>query len=225
MEIRRLTICGRSLLGPTENLCTPADCGAVRNTSRAGTQSRGHELCVALNGWQVAGKKPATHPAGLADDLPRLPPGGGWSAVIGALQLAEFLEEDGPRLMPASYVTTGSHQTLEHMVRTHGRSPTSSFLLCSLFSDVLDLPQEAYLDFPRTREREAATPTTVNVLPRTPSDHGTSAPAPKSEALHRTARPRVSGRPPRRMGGKALPGGPSGFETRRWHDMRCLFFR
>ena len=74
----------------------------------------------------------------------------------GALQFAELLEEDGPRLVPASYVTTGSHHTFEHMVRTHGRSPTSSFLLCSLFCDALCLPRDAYLDFPRTREREAA---------------------------------------------------------------------
>ena len=42
------------------------------------------------------------------------------------------------------------------MVRAHGRSPTSSFLLCSLFSDALGLLQEAYLDFPRSREWEVA---------------------------------------------------------------------
>ena len=74
----------------------------------------------------------------------------------GALQFAELLEEDGPRLVPASYVTTGSPPTFEHMVRTHGRNPTSSFLLCSLFSDALGLPQEAYLDSPGTREWEVA---------------------------------------------------------------------
>ena len=45
----------------------------------------------------------------------------------GTLQFAELLE-DGPRLV-AAYVTTGSHQTFDHMVRTHGKSPTSSFLL------------------------------------------------------------------------------------------------
>ena len=74
----------------------------------------------------------------------------------GAVQFAEVLEEDGPRLVPASHVTTGSHPTFEHMVRTHGRSPTSSFLLCSLFSDTLGLPQEAYQIFPRTREWKVA---------------------------------------------------------------------
>ena len=42
------------------------------------------------------------------------------------------------------------------MVRIHRRSPTSSFLLCSLFCDALCLPRDAYLDFPRTREWEAA---------------------------------------------------------------------
>ena len=39
---------------------------------------------------------------------------------------------------------------------THGSSPTSSFLLCSLFGDALGLPQGAYLDFPRPREWQAA---------------------------------------------------------------------
>ena len=74
----------------------------------------------------------------------------------GALQFAELLEEDDPRVVPASCVTTGPHPTFEHMVRTHGRSPNTSLLLCSLFSDALGLPREFYLNFPRTREREVA---------------------------------------------------------------------
>ena len=41
------------------------------------------------------------------------------------------------------------------MVRTHGSSPTSSFLLCSLFGDALGLPQGAYLDFSRPRKWRA----------------------------------------------------------------------
>ena len=96
------------------------------------------------------------HPAELAEDLPRPRPGGRWPAVAGALPFAEFLEEDDPRLGPASYVTTGSHDTFEEMVRTHGSNPTSWFLLCSLFGDALGLPQGAYLDFPRPRELTAA---------------------------------------------------------------------
>ena len=75
----------------------------------------------------------------------------------GALNFVELLEEDGPRLVPASYVTTGSHSTFEHTVRTRGRAQTSSSLLCSLLSDALGLPQEAYLNFPRTRKWEVAT--------------------------------------------------------------------
>lgn len=54
-------------------------------------------------------------------------------------------------------MTTGFQHTFEHMVSIHGRSPTSSFLLCCQFSDSLSLPQEAYLDFPRAREWEAVT--------------------------------------------------------------------
>ena len=55
-----------------------------------------------------------------------------------------------------SYVTTGVHNTFDLMLSALGRSPTSSFVLCSLFRDALDLPQEAYLDFPRTREWKTA---------------------------------------------------------------------
>ena len=58
--------------------------------------------------------------------------------------------------MAASDVTTGSHHAFEHMVRTHRRSPTSLFLLCSLFIDALGLPHEDQLDFPPTREWDAA---------------------------------------------------------------------
>ena len=59
-------------------------------------------------------------------------------------------------LESASYVTTGIYGRFELMLPAHGRSPTSSFLLCSLFCDVLDLPQGAYLDFPSPREWEMA---------------------------------------------------------------------
>ena len=73
-----------------------------------------------------------------------------------AQQFAERLQEGVPRLDSASYVTTGSHDTFELMVRAHGRSPTLSFLLCSLLSDVLDPPSQVYLDSLLSREWEAA---------------------------------------------------------------------
>ena len=66
------------------------------------------------------------------------------------------MEEDAPRSDLPSYVTTGSHDTFEEMVRTHGRSPTFSFLLCFLFADALGLPQGAFVDFSRPREWRAA---------------------------------------------------------------------
>ena len=46
--------------------------------------------------------------------------------MAGALQFAELLEEDGPRLDPASHLTTDSHDTFEKTMRTHGSGPTSS---------------------------------------------------------------------------------------------------
>ena len=51
---------------------------------------------------------------------------------------------------------TASHDTFGLVVRVHGRSPTSSFLLCPLFSDALGLPSRPYLDSPRSREWESA---------------------------------------------------------------------
>ena len=110
--------------------------------------------CVACRSEWPARNRPL-YPAELAEDLPSPRPGERWAAVAGTLQFVELLEEDGPRLDPASDVTTGSHDTFEEMVRTHGSSPTSSFLLSSLFGDALGLPQGAYLDFPRPRKWRA----------------------------------------------------------------------
>ena len=74
---------------------------------------------------------------------------GRWGAVMGTLLFAVRVQRHTSGLESASYVTTG-------MLRAHGRTPTSSFLLCSLFCDVLDLPQGAYLDFHRPGEWETA---------------------------------------------------------------------
>ena len=109
---------------------------------------------VCRSDWPARSRPP--HPAEMAEDLPRPPPGGGWPVVRGALPVAELLEEDGPRLVPVSYVPTGSRQTFEQMTRIHERNAPSSCLVCSQLCDALGLPQEAYLDFPRTREWDAA---------------------------------------------------------------------
>ena len=125
---------------------------------RAERLANGHaepQPCVACHSVRPAKNRPL-HQAELAEDLPRPRPGEKWPAAARALQFAELLEEDGPLLYPASYVTTGSHDTFEEMARIHGSSLTSSFLLCTLFGDALGLPQGAYLDFPRPREWRAA---------------------------------------------------------------------
>ena len=82
--------------------------------------------------------------------------GGKWAAVGRALQFTAFLQRDALGTEPASYVTTGVHNTFELMATALRRSSTSSSVLCSLFSDAMDLPQEACLDFPRARELEEA---------------------------------------------------------------------
>ena len=74
----------------------------------------------------------------------------------GALQFVTRVQRHISGQESASYVTTGISGTFELMIHVHGRSSTSPFSLCFLFCDVLDLPQEAYLDFPRPREWETA---------------------------------------------------------------------
>ena len=79
-------------------------------------------------------------------------PGGRWAALWSAIQFADLLQRGASGPGSDSFLTTGVYSSLELMVHTHGRSPTSSYLLCSLSSDALGLPQGAYLDFPRSRE-------------------------------------------------------------------------
>ena len=160
--------------------------------------------------WPARSRPP--HPAELAKDLPRSRPGRGWSAVKDALQFTELFEEHGPRLVPASYVTAGSHPTFDHMVRTHGRSPTSSFLLCFLFIDALGLPQLAHVPqfSPHKRIGSGHRPLLRAFRRVRHLTTGRLAPATKSEALHRTSRPRVSGRPPRRTRGMSYQVDPRG---------------
>ena len=113
-----------------------------------------HPYVTCRSEWPARSRPP--HPAELAQGLPRPQPGRRWPAVESTLQFVELLEEGVHRLDSASHVTTGSHNTFELMVRAHGRDPTPSFLLCSLFSDALGLPSAAYLDLPRPREWESA---------------------------------------------------------------------
>ena len=82
---------------------------------------------------------------------------GRWSAVRIALQLVRHPRSVGHSRTGASQLRNDCHYgTFELMLRGHGGGPTSSFLLCSLFCDALDLPEGAYVDFPRPRECEAA---------------------------------------------------------------------
>ena len=117
---------------------------------RAERLANGHvdpQPCVACRSeWPVRSRPP--NPAELTQGLPRPQPEGRWPAVGSTLQFAELLAEGVPLLDPASYVTTGSHHTFELMLRAHGRSPTSSFLLCALFGDALGLPRRRISIFP-----------------------------------------------------------------------------
>ena len=102
------------------------------------------------------------------------------------LHFAELLQEGVARLDPASYETTGSHNTIELMMRAHGIdfnffvplmlpvqrfsgltfSPTSPFLLFSPFSDALGLPSQVYLDSPGRGNGEQQSPATVRCSQR-----------------------------------------------------------
>ena len=68
---------------------------------------------VCRSEWQARSRPP--HLVEMAEHLPRPRSGGGWWAEGGALQFAELLEDNPPRLVPAGYVTAGSHHTLTHI--------------------------------------------------------------------------------------------------------------
>ena len=81
---------------------------------------------------------------------------GRWAALRIIMQFADLLQREVPAPGPATYLTSGIYSSFELMVSVHGGSPTSSFLLCSLFSYALGLPRAVYLDFPRPRKWEEA---------------------------------------------------------------------
>lgn len=83
-------------------------------------------------------------------------PGGRWAVLRVTMKCADLLQQDIPGPGPNSYLTTGVFRSFELMIHAHGRIPSSAFLVCSLFSNALGLPQGAYLDFPRLNEWEAA---------------------------------------------------------------------
>ena len=110
---------------------------------------------VACRSEWVAGNRPP-HLAALARGLQMTEPGGRWAALSNTIRFADLLQRGAPGLGSDSYLTPGVYSSFELMVRAHGRSSTSSYLLCILFGDVLDLPQGACLDFLCSREREMA---------------------------------------------------------------------
>ena len=130
--------------------------------------------CVACRSERLARTRPP-HLAELGDNLPGPRPRGRWPALGIALQFAELLEEDAPRLVPASYVRTGSHHTFEHMVRTHGRSPTS-FCSCCAPCSAMPCPCLETLTsiFPAQGNGKRPPPAAVWFSKRTPSNHRAS---------------------------------------------------
>ena len=134
--------------------------------------ARGHTdstPCVPCQSARSEGSRPL-HPAELTRGLPMTEQGRRWTAVRSALQFAALLQRGDLGTEPPRYVTARVHTTFELTASTFGRSPTSSFVLCSHFSDALDLPQGACLDFPRTRDGKRLPPTTVRYSPRTVLD-------------------------------------------------------
>lgn len=120
--------------------------------------ARGHadlRPCVACRSAWPGGNGPP-HSAVLTRGVSISGQGERWAAVWSALQFAPLFQRGVPGPGPANYETTGVCSTFEFMVHAHRRSPTSLFLLCSLFCDALSLPRGAYLDFPRPREWKAS---------------------------------------------------------------------
>ena len=138
---------------PMKALCTHTACWTARNTSPEGMQILGPTLRVARRGREEVDF--STRRSWL-ESYSMNGHEGRWGAVRVALQFAARVQRHISELESVSYVITGIYGSFELMSRAHGGSPTSSFLLCSLFCDLLDLPQGAYLDFPRPREWEMA---------------------------------------------------------------------
>ena len=139
---------------------------------RADRIARGHanpRACVACQSAWPGGIR-SRHPAELARGLPMTELGGRWAAVGRALQFAALLQRDALGTEPASYVTTRVRNMFDLRATALRRSSTSSSVLCSLFNDTMDLPQEACLDFPVRGNGERLQPTTVRCSSRTASD-------------------------------------------------------
>ena len=169
---------------------------------RADHIARGHtdpRPRVACQSACPEGSRPP-HPAALTRGLSTTEKGGIWTAVRSTVQFVALLQRGDLGTEPAKYVTTGVHTTFALVVSTFGRSPTSSFVVCSLFSDALDLPQEFCLDFPCTREWEATAahyrtlftaPYAVHRVRYSIAGHLTQ--TPKSETIRWTSRSSVFG--------------------------------
>lgn len=158
------TYCGRALDDSAEDSednheQVPRPCAhggllhACCMLDRAEHLARGYadpRRCIASRSAWPGGNRPP-HPVALARGLPIAEQGQMWAVVRGALQFVALFQRGVPGPGAASYATASAHSTFDIMVSAHERSPTSSFLLCSLFCDALRLPRGAYLDFPRLR--------------------------------------------------------------------------
>ena len=131
-------------------MCSSVACWNERIALREVIQTLGPASRAAANGQGEGDPNPAE----LARGLPITESGGRWAALRNTMQLAD-LQRDVPG-RPASYLITGVYDTFDLMVRSQGRSSTSSFLLCSAFSDALGPPRAAYLDFLRSRKCDVA---------------------------------------------------------------------
>ena len=99
----------------------------------------------------MASKKAASPSGGADPGVAHVPAGGG---VAGSEEHPAVRRTPSGGCSPARYRQVRDDwlpRQVELTVRAHGRSPTSSFLLCSLFSDPLGLRSQTCLDFPRSK--------------------------------------------------------------------------
>ena len=136
-----------------EALCTPAACWTAPKTSREDMQILGPaSTLIFLSYYEPPDSSTCS------SSFTFVPSGheGRLGAVRGALQFATSVQRHISGLESASYVATGTYGTFELTLHAHGRSSTPSFLLRCQFCDALDLPQGAYLNFPRPSKWETA---------------------------------------------------------------------
>ncbi len=119
---------------------------------RASHMAHGHRdrnPCSQCSEEPPSGRRPP-HPAELVHNHVLPAEGGRWDVLRTLVSVWNAMGQDFEIWAETERVgrTVGSFNSFEDMVRAHGRSPTSSYLLVPIFGSALGLGPPTYVDFP-----------------------------------------------------------------------------